>query len=223
METSANNNPDIVFDATAFEKMTPAQIADLFNRWTAAIESRLQKIEPLVGTGKDQVEIDTDENIGNEVVGNKISLWLEADKARENIGMAAGAGGGGGGPNGFMRWGRIVSSNPTAVVDARGNPVQWLYAIQQLKPGPTPSDPWENDVDGYIGEGRNAKEVDNTGMDVQGNGIDFDGAIFTDNPALAMQPIREMVPFWLVTYQDDTVAAQFSEPNAVDGVCGSGS
>ncbi len=217
-------NPDITFDAAALEKMTPGQIADMLNSMIAAFEVRLARLEkPLMGALPGQIEIDTDENIGNEVVGNKISLWLEADKARENIGMTAGAGGGGSGPSGFMRWGRLSAPTSTGVVDARGNSVQWLYAIQELKPGATAEDVWENNADGYIGEARNAKEVDNTGIGVQGNGIDFDGAIFTDNPNLAMQPIREMVPFWLITYQDGTVAAQFSEPNPVDGTCGSGS
>lgn len=69
---------------------------------------------------------------------------------------------------------------------------------------------------------RNGAEANNTGDGIEGNGIDLDGQIFTDNSGLEMQPIQGS-PVVLVKRtidaSDGTYRYAFSQPNAIDGEC----
>lgn len=155
--------------------------------------------------------------------GPNLSVWFNPDALKKNL-SGGGLGGGSSTSAGLMAWGRLAGATSTGVVDARGNAVQWLYSIVQLKPGATTDyGEWVNDPDGFSGPAYNAKEDDNTGLGVQGNGFDVDWTAYTDNDQLAFQPIRDIVPFWLVQAQDGSVSAWFSEPNLIGGNCGSGS
>jgi len=156
--------------------------------------------------------------------GVNLTLMFNPDGLKRNL-SGGGIGGGSSSTSlGGPFWGRIAGATSTGVVDARGNPVQWLYSIVQLSEGPVEGyDEFVNNPDGFIGAAYNAKEDDNTGIGVQGNGIDVDGSIFTDNSNLMFQPIRDVVIFWICQAQDGAVFARFCEPNSVDGSCGSGS
>jgi len=155
--------------------------------------------------------------------GPNLTLMFNPDGLKRNL-SGGGLGGGTSTSAGIMAWGRLAGATSTGVVDARGNAVQFLYSIVQLKPGNiTGYDEWVNDPDGFSGPAYNAKEDDNTGIGVQGNGFDVDWTAYVDNDQLAFQPIRDIVPFWLVQAQDGSVSAWFSEPNLIGGNCGSGS
>lgn len=156
--------------------------------------------------------------------GPNLTMWFNPDALKKSL-AGGGLGGGASGTSGAgTLTGRIASATGTGVVDARGNSVQWTYAIIQLKAGAVSGyGEWVNNVDGYAGVAYNDKEDDNTGMGVQGNGFDVDWTAYTDNDQLMFQPIRDIVQFRLVQAQDGSIAAWFSEPNLIGGNCGSGS
>lgn len=215
-EQNANEKPEVTFDAASLEKMSSAQHADMLNAMWAQLMLRLEQLEkPKIGAEADQIDIDGDEILQFERIGNKFYGWIELGKLQEQLGPI------GAGTSGQMLMGRITDAEPTIIVDARNNPLQWLYQIQQVKPGSAPGfDVWENDDEGYVGNARNAKEDRNNGVGVQGNGFDLSWSIYTDNTDMKFHPIRDLVPFWLIQYQDGTVEAVFSEPNIVGGDCG---
>jgi len=67
----------------------------------------------------------------------------------------------------------------------------------------------------------NANEANNSGAGVQGNSIDIDGAVFTDNTDLEIQPVlgSPVVRMWSDIDDAGAVAFTFEYVNAVDGEC----
>lgn len=69
---------------------------------------------------------------------------------------------------------------------------------------------------------RNSIEDNNSGSGVQGNSIDLDGQVFTDNSGLEIQPIEGAPVVWVRRYQVDanTYEYRVEYVNAIDGECG---
>lgn len=89
-----NEDPDVIFDAAALEKMSSAQIADMLNSMIAAFEVRLAKLEqPRVGAEAQQIDIDTDDTIDMQQIGNKFNLAVDLDQVRQQGGAFGGGGG----------------------------------------------------------------------------------------------------------------------------------
>lgn len=67
----------------------------------------------------------------------------------------------------------------------------------------------------------NGLEFPNDADGVQGNGVDLDGQIFTDNSGLEVVPIGggALVEVTLVRNTDGTTTPMFFAPNAIDGEC----
>lgn len=67
----------------------------------------------------------------------------------------------------------------------------------------------------------NGMEANNDGTGIQGNGVDIDGTIFTDNTGLAIQPIQgSPVVAMEGRLVDGVLMFTFFAVNAVDGECG---
>lgn len=68
----------------------------------------------------------------------------------------------------------------------------------------------------------NACEANNDSAGVQGNSIDLDGQVFTDNDGLELQPVRgdPVVRIWVESDADGNPAFTFEYINAIDGECG---
>ena len=66
----------------------------------------------------------------------------------------------------------------------------------------------------------NSLEANNDGTGVQGNSIDIDGAVFTDNSGLEIQPVQgDPVVRMIVDIIDTAQLYTFEYVNAVDGEC----
>jgi len=67
----------------------------------------------------------------------------------------------------------------------------------------------------------NSLETNNDGTGVQGNSIDIDGAVFTDNSDLEIQPVQgdPVVRMWAEISNTGTLVYTFEYVNAVDGEC----
>lgn len=67
----------------------------------------------------------------------------------------------------------------------------------------------------------NGLEFPNTDAGIQGNGVDLDGQIFTDNSDLEVVPIGDgsLVEVSLIRNADLTTTPMFFVPNAIDGEC----
>lgn len=69
----------------------------------------------------------------------------------------------------------------------------------------------------------NSLEANNDGTGIQGNSIDIDGAVFTDNTDLEIQAVQGDPVVWMHVDLDVTaggLAYSFEYVNAVDGECG---
>lgn len=96
----------------------------------------------------------------------------------------------------------------------------WTYAITEQVPV----------AGGYAGltNGRsltgvrNSIEANNSGSGVQGNSIDLDGQVFTDNSGLEVQPIEGAPVVWVRRYQTSASSYEYRVEyvNAIDGECG---
>lgn len=110
-------------------------------------------------------------------------------------------------------WGEITAS--TSDGDNK-----WLYSGTEKR---RTSTGWEDKPGGRTFTGAiNGMESPNSASGVQGNGIDLDGAIFTDNDQIEMQPIATgvVVRVWEDLLEDGTKVYTFNSPNAMDGPCG---
>lgn len=67
----------------------------------------------------------------------------------------------------------------------------------------------------------NAIEANNDDTGTQGNSVDIDGAIFTANTGLAIQPAEgdPVVTMWMDYLADGTPSYTFEYVNAIDGEC----
>lgn len=67
----------------------------------------------------------------------------------------------------------------------------------------------------------NSIEANNDGTGTQGNSIDIDGAVFTDNTGLEIQPVEgePVVRLWFDVASDGTTVPTFEYVNAIDGEC----
>lgn len=96
---------------------------------------------------------------------------------------------------------------------------KWTYEVTEQ----TQTDSgWEDLTNGRVVSAvLNGAEANNSGSGVQGNGVDLDGQIFTDNADLELQKIQGSPVVWVVrTYHTDgTAVYAFSMSNAIDGEC----
>lgn len=109
-------------------------------------------------------------------------------------------------------WAKITGS--TADGDNK-----WTYAFTEQE---RTAGGWQNKTDGRTGSGAvNSAEANNSGSGVQGNGVDIDGSIFTDNSDLALKPIQgePVVRMWEEALADGTKVYTFTLANAIDGEC----
>lgn len=67
----------------------------------------------------------------------------------------------------------------------------------------------------------NSLEKPNSGSGVQGNGVDLDGQVFTDNSDLELQPIATGAVVWAWRGVDasNNPCLTFTATNAIDGEC----
>ena len=96
---------------------------------------------------------------------------------------------------------------------------KWTYTVTEQVYSATG---WADLTDGRsVSAVRNGMEANNDGTGIQGNGVDIDGTIFTDNTDLEIQPIQGDPVVWVRrTYDTDgTAIYAFSMTNAVDGDC----
>lgn len=220
-EQNANEKPEVTFDAASLEKMSSAQHADMLNAMWAQLMLRLEQLEkPRIGAEADQIDIDGDEILQFERIGNKFYGWIELGKLQEQLGPIGTTT-----PGGSQFFIRIDEgdADPTGIIDPNGNPVEWLYqGTQVVKAGPAYGISAWVDVDGgYVGDVRNLAEAGNTGIGVQDNGVDVDGQLFADNPNLKFVPIKGIFPAYRMVNEDGEVEVWVDRVNAVDGVCGS--
>lgn len=81
---------------------------------------------------------------------------------------------------------------------------------------------WEDLPDGRTFTAAiNGMEANNAATGVQGNGIDLDGQIFTDNSGLEMKPVRgqPVVRLYVEVTADGTEVYTLHSANAIDGEC----
>ena len=112
-------------------------------------------------------------------------------------------------------WAKITSS-------ATDGTNKWKYAwTEQTRTAAG----WEDLTDGRTGTTSsdfaiNSLEANNDGTGVQGNSIDIDGAVFTDNSGLEIQPVQgDPVVRMIVDIIDAAQLYTFEYVNAVDGEC----
>lgn len=188
------------------------KLDDAIERLKAA-EERLKEIPTAADLGHEWPvhRVETDKYIRKELNQGNLSLWFNADELRRSLSGTPGLT--------FAGFCQIESQTDTGIVDARGNPVQWLYSITQVqKGGPGYGDAaWDDVVNGYVGNARNMCENGNTGIGVQDNGVNFDAADFPDG--FEMIPLRGTLPFFLMTNEDGSTEAWLDRCNAVDGPC----
>lgn len=189
------------------------QIKELHDRLKTA-EERLKEIPTAAELGHEWPvhRVETDKYIRYQLDQGNLTLMLNTDELKRSpFGAAPGLT--------FAGFCQIESQTDTGIVDARGNPVQWLYSITQVqKGGPGYGDAaWDDVVNGYVGNARNMCENGNTGIGVQDNGVNFDAADFPDG--FEMIPLRGTLPFFLMTNEDGSTEAWLDRCNAVDGPC----
>lgn len=84
-------------------------------------------------------------------------------------------------------------------------------------------DGWEEPENAWTGEvAINSREANNSAAGIQGNGVDLDGDIFTDNSGLGFQAIRGNPIVWIKAEPVPTggFAYTLGASNAIDGTCG---
>ena len=186
------------------------------------VESALKRLDDIpspsdLGYEKPIYRFETDRFFKFQLDQGQLTLMFNKGQAqKEFFGL-----GGGGSSTGviFAGYCRITAADPTGIVDARGNPAQWLYTITQVVKGGAGygNAAWENALDGYVGTARNFCEAGNNGIGRQDNGIDLDGPDFPTG--FSMIPIQGTLPFVLMTNEDGEVEAWFDRCNSCDGVC----
>lgn len=100
---------------------------------------------------------------------------------------------------------------------------QWKYAwTEQVRT----STGWQDAANARTGTtssdyALNACEANNDGTGIQGNSIDIDGAVFTDNSDLEIQPVQgdPVVWAWRGVDASNNPCLTFEYVNAVDGEC----
>ena len=101
---------------------------------------------------------------------------------------------------------------------------QWKYAwTEQVRT----STGWQDAANARTGTtssdyALNACEANNDGTGVQGNSVDIDGSIFTDNTDLDIQPVQgdPVVWAWRGVDASGEPCLTFEYVNAIDGECG---
>jgi hypothetical protein len=160
------------------------------------------------------VRLATDKYFKWQKDGVNLTLMLNREQLqRDQVG-----GGGGGSEPLYIK---IDSAAETGVVDARGNPVQWLYQGTQVVKGLSGYGnlTWVAATDGYVGSVRNMCENGNTGISVQDNGVDFDAADFPEGFEMIPIVVGDVVELFFVTNSAGDKEAWFDRCNAVDGLC----
>lgn len=115
-------------------------------------------------------------------------------------------------------WAKITDSEPMP-----GLLNQWKYAwVEQAR---TP-DGWTQAASarsGTLSDGFaiNSVEANNTGGEIEGNSIDLDGVIFSDNPDIELVAVRgePVVRIYAEIDTDENACYTFSYENAIDGEC----
>jgi len=113
-------------------------------------------------------------------------------------------------------WGEITDSDEFATN-------RWDYEVEERVRTATG---WEAPDDPRVLTAYNSLEANNSGSGVQGNGIDLDGQIFTDNSSLEIMPapqgaIVRVYEEWYVDADGvESAYVSFQFANPVDGTCG---
>lgn len=135
--------------------------------------------------------------------------------------------------SGSTRWAIVaIAAKPVVEFDAKitsavelvGAFWAWKYAWAEQERTATGWSPLTGGRTGTTTTGfaLNRAEAYNTETGIQGNGIDLDGSVFTDNTGLEVQPIRGGRVVRMTAEYDAAggVAYSFDASNAVDGECG---
>ena len=100
---------------------------------------------------------------------------------------------------------------------------KWKYAWSEQERA---SSGWSDLSDGRSGTtstnfALNSIEANNDGAGIQGNSVDIDGPVFTDNSDLEIQPVQgdPVVRMWEEPDTNGGVAYSFEYVNAIDGEC----
>ena len=114
-------------------------------------------------------------------------------------------------------WLLTATAVTTEALDTNSNPTKWTYEIQRAVED-TVEGQWKAFEGNPTITAYNLVEVMNTGISIQGNGVDHDGAAY---PAgFAMKPAPVLRPYKYFTRMIDGVPIAFFEhENAEDGDC----
>ena len=116
--------------------------------------------------------------------------------------------------SGFM-FVRITSQTVDTFDDAANDVKRWRYGVSEVyktgKEGydyqPTSGDEdahvWRAKRNGFVGNAYNTIENMNTGLGIQGHGVDVDGANYPDGFNVMPAPIGCIVPAWIITVSPD--------------------
>lgn len=205
----------VQLDSAASAKMTLDDVVRLQQKQIDELQKEIRELKEhprnpvLEVTGDDLIEV--------ERHGHKVALGIDREELQSNTG--AGGGGGGDSSGSMLPVFRIDSSTPTGINDARGNPVQWTYAVTQVikRLNGYGNNVWDEMPGGYIGDAHNFCENGNTGVGRQDNGVDHDGADYPDG--FAMIPIQGVVPGRFIVSAEGITEAWFDRVNSEDGLC----